>query len=271
MHGFSDDSHTPLQSAQPFLAVTPGTYSLPQESWFVPASSSTAPEEAVAPRKREKVERKIPKALAQAMKEKSCDWCEFHRGETVEALEMQARLRLEKDQLLFALRCRKKDYAERTAALTVEYEKQIDNYEAAAEVLQKEAERLSDIESQCEKWRDKYRKKKVWLDDVCKKNTRLNDDLAASKKTISLLKQNLQLKTGQVEEYEKIQSLKSELSYQARVQCVVCMDAERSVVLKPCNHLVTCGKCTEQITGNGSNKCPVCRKQITDFTLCKFL
>ena len=44
-------------------------------------------------------------------------------------------------------------------------------------------------------------------------------------------------------------------------RCVVCMRAERSVVLLPCRHAVLCGACSAHIE-KSSNRCPLCRMAI---------
>lgn len=44
-------------------------------------------------------------------------------------------------------------------------------------------------------------------------------------------------------------------------RCVVCMRAERSVVLLPCRHAVLCGACSGHIE-KSSNRCPLCRVAI---------
>ena len=44
-------------------------------------------------------------------------------------------------------------------------------------------------------------------------------------------------------------------------RCVVCMRAERSVVLLPCRHAVLCGACSAHIE-KSSNRCPLCRVAI---------
>ncbi|RUS70289.1 hypothetical protein EGW08_021966, partial [Elysia chlorotica] len=46
-----------------------------------------------------------------------------------------------------------------------------------------------------------------------------------------------------------------------KLMCVVCYTNERDILLLPCCHLVTCYKCTSQIT-----LCPICRKQFTNLT-----
>uniref|UniRef100_A0AC35FHQ2 RING-type domain-containing protein n=1 Tax=Panagrolaimus sp. PS1159 TaxID=55785 RepID=A0AC35FHQ2_9BILA len=42
--------------------------------------------------------------------------------------------------------------------------------------------------------------------------------------------------------------------------CVICLINERKIMLKPCNHFVTCQECSGQI-----HNCPVCRREINDF------
>ena len=44
---------------------------------------------------------------------------------------------------------------------------------------------------------------------------------------------------------------------QSRLQCAVCMEAERDTVLLPCSHVVACAGCATQLT-----QCPVCRTAI---------
>ena len=42
--------------------------------------------------------------------------------------------------------------------------------------------------------------------------------------------------------------------------CVVCLEAEKSVVLLPCAHMCMCGDCTESLMANTRQcLCPVCR------------
>jgi len=47
--------------------------------------------------------------------------------------------------------------------------------------------------------------------------------------------------------------------------CVVCYDAERSVVIDPCCHTVMCAKCSVEVLERDdvNKKCPVCQKPIT--------
>ena len=45
------------------------------------------------------------------------------------------------------------------------------------------------------------------------------------------------------------------------VQCVVCLGAEREVILLDCGHVCVCGDCADQLI-KGSHPCPVCRATI---------
>ena len=44
-----------------------------------------------------------------------------------------------------------------------------------------------------------------------------------------------------------------------RIQCVVCKDKDRNVMLEPCKHIVCCKECAEQLP---NNQCPNCRALI---------
>ena len=43
-----------------------------------------------------------------------------------------------------------------------------------------------------------------------------------------------------------------------RLQCVICVDAERSVLFLPCSHVAACGGCAARL-----DECPICRGAIT--------
>ena len=49
--------------------------------------------------------------------------------------------------------------------------------------------------------------------------------------------------------------------------CVVCLSNPRSIVLKPCNHMVLCQGCYD-IIKQGDKLCPLCRQFITNGTPC---
>jgi hypothetical protein len=42
-------------------------------------------------------------------------------------------------------------------------------------------------------------------------------------------------------------------------ECVICMDAAKSIVFAPCGHYCTCDACSKQLNG----KCPMCRAVIS--------
>jgi len=45
---------------------------------------------------------------------------------------------------------------------------------------------------------------------------------------------------------------------QERLECTVCMDAERNVLFLPCSHVAACVGCAARL-----DKCPICRTAIT--------
>lgn len=52
---------------------------------------------------------------------------------------------------------------------------------------------------------------------------------------------------------------------QVDLQCVVCFDHNRSILLIPCNHMPCCIGCIDTIIGI-DNKCPTCRTPIENTT-----
>jgi len=44
--------------------------------------------------------------------------------------------------------------------------------------------------------------------------------------------------------------------------CVVCMDAPKNHVMRPCMHMCTCEACTQQLLEQGVESCPVCRAPV---------
>jgi hypothetical protein len=44
---------------------------------------------------------------------------------------------------------------------------------------------------------------------------------------------------------------------QGRLECALCMDAERNVLFLPCSHVVACGGCAALLSD-----CPMCRREI---------
>ena len=47
-----------------------------------------------------------------------------------------------------------------------------------------------------------------------------------------------------------------------RLVCVVCLGAEREVILLPCGHVCVCATCADTLLAGG-HLCPVCRGPIT--------
>ena len=45
------------------------------------------------------------------------------------------------------------------------------------------------------------------------------------------------------------------------MDCIVCMDKDKSVVFAPCGHYCCCGDCATKVK-NSQGKCVLCRKQI---------
>lgn len=58
---------------------------------------------------------------------------------------------------------------------------------------------------------------------------------------------------------KKSRSSESEIENVLR-QCVVCMENDYNIVIRPCNHLSTCTECSTKI-----DKCPTCRGPMEDF------
>jgi len=44
--------------------------------------------------------------------------------------------------------------------------------------------------------------------------------------------------------------------------CVVCMDAPKNHLMRPCMLMCTCEACTQQLLEQGAQSCPVCRAPI---------
>lgn len=57
------------------------------------------------------------------------------------------------------------------------------------------------------------------------------------------------------------QKIKMDKIYETE-ECVICMENDNEVVMYPCGHFCMCKSCSDQIIKT-TNKCPLCRKQIT--------
>jgi hypothetical protein len=47
-------------------------------------------------------------------------------------------------------------------------------------------------------------------------------------------------------------------------KCNVCMDALRTYLLKPCNHVCLCSSCLMLVTSKKEKLCPICRTEIKE-------
>lgn len=66
-------------------------------------------------------------------------------------------------------------------------------------------------------------------------------------------------KQSENELQQRLQALSAELERRREEgECVVCKDAKREMLLKPCNHYCVCQACVQFLGG----KCPVCRRRI---------
>ena len=103
-----------------------------------------------------------------------------------------------------------------------------------------------------------------WLHEDMEKLTKFKE---SSLNEIDVLKQELELKTTKCENLsernmELVKLSAKKLDTLKLKECLVCMDADRSVVLLPCKHLALCGECAGKLS---PAICPVCRTEIDDF------
>jgi len=69
----------------------------------------------------------------------------------------------------------------------------------------------------------------------------------------------LKQEENQIENNDKKEDPKVVDQYENPDECVICMDAKRTVVNVPCGHLVLCDVC-----GPTVKQCPICRANIVD-------
>ena len=86
---------------------------------------------------------------------------------------------------------------------------------------------------------------------------RLRLQLKASEQVISRQQREREL---QREELERERD-DAEASWSA-LECVVCLDRDRSVLCVPCNHLAMCAECAKGVAGE-DEECPICRSAVT--------
>ena len=72
-------------------------------------------------------------------------------------------------------------------------------------------------------------------------------------------------KTGFNFKFKADKKIANELndSFEQENDCAICMDMSKNSVLRPCNHMVTCFKCSNLLL-NRQDNCPVCRERITE-------
>lgn len=61
----------------------------------------------------------------------------------------------------------------------------------------------------------------------------------------------------------KVKQIKDEETEKENEQCTICCVNKKCVLFTPCNHLVSCSECSQNILNNNGT-CPVCRVDITN-------
>ncbi len=95
-------------------------------------------------------------------------------------------------------------------------------------------------------------------------NASLTSRLNEFKDKLSLSSSQLNEARNQLSEVEKIYKLLFG-DYEAlseRNLCVICQDAQKTILLRPCNHLCLCGNCASNVTA--VRRCPLCNTTITE-------
>ena len=59
----------------------------------------------------------------------------------------------------------------------------------------------------------------------------------------------------------EIQRLRAEQADRLDINCIICLDSPREVLINPCGHVCLCHDCSRNIVYDG-NKCPICRLNI---------
>ncbi|VDO40536.1 unnamed protein product [Haemonchus placei] len=47
-----------------------------------------------------------------------------------------------------------------------------------------------------------------------------------------------------------------------RIQCCICLYREKTILLRPCNHICLCNTCFQAIMNEEISTCPICRTEI---------
>ena len=108
--------------------------------------------------------------------------------------------------------------------------------------------------------------------------TELEDKIASLTSQLYEFKDKLSICSSQLNEFKDKLSLSSSQLNEARNQlseveknynllsernlCVICLDAQKTILLRPCNHLCLCGNCASNVTA--VRRCPLCNTTITE-------
>ena len=68
---------------------------------------------------------------------------------------------------------------------------------------------------------------------------------------------------------ESIDNAAANLADESQKECVVCYTATKDTVVLPCRHMCLCIDCS-QIVRMQTNKCPICRTQVSSFLHIKY-
>ncbi len=104
-------------------------------------------------------------------------------------------------------------------------------------------EKITSLTSQLNEAKDKL--------SIC--SSQLNE----FKDKLSLTSSQLNEARNQLSDVEKNYNLLSE-----RNLCVICQDAQKTILLRPCNHYCLCENCASNLTA--MRRCPLCNTTITE-------
>ena len=92
----------------------------------------------------------------------------------------------------------------------------------------------------------------------------LTSQLNEFKDKLSLSSSQLNEARNQLSELEKNYKLLTgdHEALSERYLCVICQDAQKTILLRPCNHLCLCGNCASNVTA--VRRCPLCNTTITE-------
>ena len=87
--------------------------------------------------------------------------------------------------------------------------------------------------------------------------------LCAAQPLLARAQERLPAAQAEVTASEQEARLQQLEDLEAGLQCVVCMDAKKSVCLLPCKHTCMCPTCASRVLAT-SALCPVCREPVAD-------